>query len=162
MPGWAGRIRTTVWRAHPTPGTLAKEKSKVVGGGDNLPKTFSKLSDTRFYAAFNNFRFLADMLREIPDCVAFWRVAPEVRFNAFAIFSTGSLRARLLRVRKSSLVHERFSVDFLLFTEGLAICEFPLLCDCLIAYETSIGGECRGTYKDWFDLHSLFNWQLPI
>jgi hypothetical protein len=73
------------------------------------------------------------MLREIPDCVAFWRVAPEVRFNAFAIFSTGSLRAKLLRVRISSLVHDRFRVGFLLFTGGLAIWEFPLLCDRLIA-----------------------------
>jgi hypothetical protein len=114
------------------------------------------------HAALADLRFLAAMLREIPDCVAFWRVAPDERFSAFAIFSSGSLRASFLRVRMSSLVHERFTVGFLVSTEGLAI---VFLRQCTIAsllMKRRSGYECSSTYKGWFDLHSLFNWQLPF
>ena len=60
------------------------------------------------HAALADLRFLAAMLREIPDCVAFWRVAPSDRLRLFAMFA-----ARLFffaidfNVRTCAAVHAR-------------------------------------------------------
>jgi hypothetical protein len=75
---------------------------------------------SRCHAALVDLRFFA-MLSEIPVFVAFCRVAPGVRLNAFAIFVTGSLRAIVFRVRRSSLVHGRLGDGFLVRTETFLI-----------------------------------------
>jgi hypothetical protein len=79
------------------------------------------------HAAFAALRFFPDKLSEIPDCVARWRVAPGVRFNACAIFARGSLPAIDLRARKSSFDHARFTGAFFAFDIAFAISIF-LLC----------------------------------
>jgi hypothetical protein len=53
--------------------------------------------------------------------VARWRVAPGVRFNVFAIFANGSLRAIDFSIRISSADQERLTVAFFVFDVAFAI-----------------------------------------
>src|SRR5262245_27152030 len=64
----------------------------------------------RFFAGV---RFLGVIRSETPIIVALWRVAPSVRLRDFAIFESGSLRAMLLRRRRSSFDHGLLTGGFL-------------------------------------------------
>lgn len=72
----------------------------------------------RFFA---NARRLGARLSDRPITFAFCRVAPSVRFKDLAILATGSLRAMLLRVRRSSFDQGLLTGDLLARGKALAM-----------------------------------------
>jgi hypothetical protein len=111
----------------------ADERSSAMQSYFNSERSVTR-ADVLSQRYFADVRLLGVILNDMPAIVALWRVAPSVRLRDFAIFESGSLRAILLRRRRSSFDHGRRTGAFLLratlatiaplqlSTPGMALC----------------------------------------
>jgi hypothetical protein len=96
-----------------SPRLVMPRRTKGLSGQSVQAAIDSEKAAQRLFAGV---RFLEANASDTPDIVALCRVAASVRLRAFAILGSGSLRAMLLRRRRSSFDHALRTGAFLVRT----------------------------------------------